>query len=563
MKLSLAKKMVGYFLLVVLMVTGGFACTIYLSGESENHINNLGNYDIPHLETMHEIAYNAAVETANIRAYYIYGDERYLSEFKRVAELNAKLEEAMIASARTEASKKLISEIKALDDKYAEVAEQKVVAAIKAGNKEAAMQALVNELAPLATELLAKVDEAKQARKVSIENAVTGSIANAQKTKSAAIIAAILTAIAGIVVGLLAARKITQPIKELQSLMGEASRGNLLVRADVKSRDEVGQLCQSFNEMMSEQLEIVKAVKNSAVELAAASQQMAASSSEVSTAAANISEEIQDVARSMEEASSSSTDTAQILIQLSSLIQIAKDKAASATANSAITVEAAKGGKEVVTEVKQSMDTIYTKTVEAEKVITLLNEYSQRIGTINETITGIAKQTNLLALNAAIEAARAGESGKGFAVVAEEVRKLAEQSDAEAGNISELINVISENTDSAVVAMKHNLAEVEIGVAAVSKANESLENILAAVAETVSDINGIARVTDDEIASSDKIVQLIEVVAEDIERTERDAQQVSAATEETTATTETIAASAEQTSAMAQNLQSHINRFRV
>jgi methyl-accepting chemotaxis protein len=249
--------------------------------------------------------------------------------------------------------------------------------------------------------------------------------------------------------------------------------------------------------------------------------------------------------------------------QLSSLIQIAKDKAASATINSQVTVDAARGGKAVVTEVKNSMDTIHTKTREAEKVITLLNEYSQRIGIISETITGIAKQTNLLALNAAIEAARAGEAGRGFAVVADEVRKLAEQSNTEADNITQLISKIIENTDSAVMAMKHSLTEVEIGVQSVDKADKSLENILTAVAETVSDIDGIAKVTDDEIASSDKIVKLIEVVAEDIERTERDAQQVSAATEETSATIETIAASSEQTSAMAQNLQNLINKFKV
>ena len=61
---------------------------------------------------------------------------------------------------------------------------------------------------------------------------------------------------------------------------------------------------------------------------------------------------------------------------------------------------------------------------------------SAQIGGIVTTITGLAEQTNLLALNAAIEAARAGEQGKGFAVVAEEVRKLAEESQTAAGQIS-------------------------------------------------------------------------------------------------------------------------------
>jgi len=97
----------------------------------------------------------------------------------------------------------------------------------------------------------------------------------------------------------------------------------------------------------------------------------------------------------------------------------------------------------------------------------------------------------------------------------------------------------------------------------VSKAGSALENILSAVTETVSDINGIAKVTNDEVASSDKIVQLIEVVAEVIEGTSRDAQEVSSAIEETTATIETLAASSEQTSAMAQNLHNLITRFRV
>lgn len=373
----------------------------------------------------------------------------------------------------------------------------------------------------------------------------------------------ILAVLIGVLLAVLAARRITAPIKELQQLMAKASQGDLTVQATIKSSDEVGQLGESFNAMLASQLSIVQGVKNNAVELTAASEEMAASSEEVSAAANNIAHEVQKVAEAMGAASESSVETAEVLIELSSLIQIAKDKTQSARSNSAITTNAAKDGKATINEVMQSMNTIHVKTVEAEKVITLLSEYSQQIGMINETITGIAKQTNLLALNAAIEAARAGESGRGFAVVAEEVRKLAEQSNKEADNISQLINKITENTGGAVIAMKHSLTEVEVGVEAVSKAEKALENILAAVAETVQHMDGIAKITNDEVASSDKIVQLIESVTQNIETTERDAEAVAAATEEVTATVETIAASAEQTSAMAQNLQNSITIFKV
>jgi len=106
------------------------------------------------------------------------------------------------------------------------------------------------------------------------------------------------------------------------------------------------------------------------------------------------------------------------------------------------------------------------------------NKVSQIIGVIDE----IAFQTNLLALNAGVEAARAGDAGRGFAVVAQEVRALAQRSAEAAREIKVLISA--------------STAQVGAGVRLVGETGQSLERIVAQVA----DINGVVR----EIAASAK-----------------------------------------------------------
>jgi len=68
-------------------------------------------------------------------------------------------------------------------------------------------------------------------------------------------------------------------------------------------------------------------------------------------------------------------------------------------------------------------------------------------------INAVSEQTNLLALNASIEAARAGEAGKGFAVVATEIRKLADQSNASAKNITDILSRMSTGTNQSIEAV--------------------------------------------------------------------------------------------------------------
>ena len=113
---------------------------------------------------------------------------------------------------------------------------------------------------------------------------------------------------------------------------------------------------------------------------------------------------------------------------------------------------------------KRSEEVKYASEITANTTERLTNRIGQ-VKTILNVILEISSQTNLLALNASIEAARAGEAGKGFSVVAEEIRKLSEQTETAANNITNIIEELNKDA-------KETVDSIEISVKSVDKQNE-------------------------------------------------------------------------------------------
>lgn len=363
--------------------------------------------------------------------------------------------------------------------------------------------------------------------------------------------------------GMVMARLIVNPVRHLEEFMAKAGDGDLTVFDKADYQDEIGELINVFDQMIKRQAQLVGIVQKTAVELNSASEEMAASSEQVTATTSEVARNIQNLAKEADAGQQAVIEASKALLELSSLIQIAKKQAESVAENSNVTLEAVHDGKTTINETVVRMDNIKNQTLETEHLIDDLGQYSEQIGLITDTITSLAQQTNLLALNAAIEAARAGEAGRGFAVVAEEVRKLAEQSNHGAGEVAALVQKITASTGNAVAAMQQNRVEVEQGVTVVHQAGLALDKILTEVNGTVTGVGQIVKIAGEEVATSDKIIDLINSLATVIESADAHAQQVAASTEQTLAAMQTVAASAEQTSAMSVELKSEVDTFKV
>ena len=226
-------------------------------------------------------------------------------------------------------------------------------------------------------------------------------------------------------------------------------------------------------------------------------------------------------------------------------------------------MQTATDGEGIIRRAVSEMKTIEEKTNATSTVISKLEDKSKQIGQIVETISGIASQTNLLALNAAIEAARAGDAGRGFAVVAEEVRKLAEQSETAAEQITSLIGEVQSSTREAVVFMDANQKEIISGVQAVDDAGSNFNNILGMVGDMTKQIDAITSSIDEVTRGTTHVVTAVQEIEQESHKTSEQTQTILAATEEQSASVEEIASASEHLAQMAADLQKEVQKFKL
>lgn len=222
--------------------------------------------------------------------------------------------------------------------------------------------------------------------------------------------------------------------------------GDLSARINVNSNDEVGKSCQNINTFIEKIQKTIISVKKDV--------------DDVDLESKTLYQNSHDLSNNVESG----------LRQIDELFDITKQVNSELESSKNLANEAAMSNKSSYSELEIMINELnkfverVQNTNEAEKRLVEQNKQlvaqTEGIRNILGMIAEVSEQTNLLALNAAIEAARAGDIGRGFAVVAEEVRKLAEQTDAKLAEIDANANSLIKEVNSLGVRLVENAKEI-------------------------------------------------------------------------------------------------------
>jgi len=309
-------------------------------------------------------------------------------------------------------------------------------------------------------------------------------------------------------------------LHSLGEIMGKVADGDLTVRFQVRSRDELGELGQVFNTTVAQVRELIERVGQTVAEVERQAGRVESVSGESNQTVSEQRGQIEQVATAMNEMSA----TAQAVATSAEAAVGSAQSVNEETVNGRALVVAQVGGiQRLASEIEQSVT-----------VINQLAGDSQAISQVLDVIKTIAEQTNLLALNAAIEAARAGEQGRGFAVVADEVRGLAQRTQKSTAEIEQMIARLQNGVGAAVKTMhaSHALAEDTVGQSA--QVEQALEHILDAVGLIVDQNQQIAAAAEQQTAVAHDIDRNIVAINEAGQRTAEGAGHTEQASRELT-----------------------------
>ena len=351
---------------------------------------------------------------------------------------------------------------------------------------------------------------------------------------------------------------------ELKEKIEILATGNFNVdftESQLADKDEIGLINNSLLKTIQAMKDVLSAVRGNIVVLNNQVESLEITSEDITAGS-------QSIAGAMNEAAIGNSSQSEEIVKIQSEMEEFEDNIAGMNENiSEIASQSNDTGikllesKKEMQELNQSIS-IFNKRFEEFNVdIKNMNNKILSINGITNTISDIAEQTNLLALNASIEAARAGEAGKGFSVVADEIRKLAEQSQASVSEIGQVINNVLHEGEKVIKATNDINIEVSGQKEIVDKTINSFNEITDSLVAILPKIDEVSKMSSINNEKTKNIVNNIEKATAISAELAATTEEVAATAEEFTASSEGINEIAQTVAGLIDELNNKINEF--
>jgi methyl-accepting chemotaxis protein len=307
-------------------------------------------------------------------------------------------------------------------------------------------------------------------------------------------------------------RLIVGAVRQLRDQLDNIAKGegDLTQRIPVDSKDDLGQLAISFNQVLTNLQGMIGTIQTLSENLGNEARQLSSEARDNNDGVTRQSDLISMVATAMNEMQSAIEEVAGNA-----------SRAAEVTRHAQETSE--KGGR-IIHDSSTQVQTLAEQISKAVEVIRKLAADSENITSVLDVIRGVAEQTNLLALNAAIEAARAGEQGRGFAVVADEVRTLAQRTQQSTEDIQRMIVTLQTGVADIVSVMETGSEQASETKRLATEAETELKVILESMNDIMDVNSSVASATEEQTQVVEEInrniVNIDELAAESSRRSE-------------------------------------------